>query len=212
MTLLQDPALWVAFALGFGGSVVADGRCAVDAAAVTGLAALVGLLRRFPAPSRADPMAAAMTFGTWMPPSQRPAGDQWAYARMPRFPVRAVITTRPVGGGVQQVAGRAAAPPALTAAVTALVWLYSAEAQPLLRAAGFVPVVTSPQAQYEFWGTQSADDQMVGDWKNFPPYSAGWPTLPNPARMLLALTQAQADPSRLPALLADAVQGMNKGL
>ena len=212
MALLQDPALWVAFALGFGGSLVADGRFALDGAAVKGLAALVDLLHRFPAPSRADPMAAAMTFGTWMPPSQRPTGGEWAYARMPRFPVRPVITTRPVGEGIQQAAGRPAAPRALAAAATALIWLYSDAAQPLLRAAGFVPVLGSVSAQGEFWRRQSADDQTVGDWQNFLPYAAGWPAIPNPVWMLLAISQAQADPARLPALVAEAVQGMNKGL
>lgn len=213
-TRLKDLALWVAFALGFGGSVVSQGRFALDAAAMNGVAALVDLFRRFapaaPAgPAKAASPAPALALDTWQAPSQRQVGAEWAYARLPRLPVRAVIPTGPSGVGVVQPAGSPSVPRALTAAVTALAWLYSDTAQPLLAAAGNVPVLAAPEAQGAFWDRQAPGDRAVGDWRNFLPYNAGWPGLPNNRDMANAIAGAIHDPTQLPDLVAAAVQAMN---
>jgi len=215
MTLLQDPALWVAFALGFGGTVLAGGRFAFDAAAVTGLEHLVSLLQRFSAvqaPGGAPPAPYALTFDAWHAAARGGAGSGWAYARLPRLPARPVITTRPVGEGIYQAPHLPAAPQQLAAAVTALTWLYGEAPQALLRAAGFVPVLADPAAQQAFWQGQSPADRAVGDWQNFLPFSAGWPAIPQPAYLLSALAAAIAGQGDIRDLAAQAAQQMNAEL
>ena len=120
------PAGWGAFALGYGGSLERDGRFAVDEGAMDGLAELVGLRARYCSPSstplwRTDaelaalPERFALALDLWAPPGvsvladclawppYAPAldfGPSWAWARLPRFTVRPVVTTLVNGEGL----------------------------------------------------------------------------------------------------------------
>lgn len=180
--LMLNPVFWMAFVLGYGGSVAVDGQFAPDARAVQGLSVLVEIVRRY-SPLRAKsplPESFALAFDLYTPPglfSPAQAFDsRWAWARLPRFPVRPVITSVVNGEGLTVPRrGQPQERGQLNLAVEALVWLYEPAAQALLEAWGAVPVLGGADVQRRFWNLQSADVQEMGGWANFTPYDAGWP-------------------------------------
>ena len=189
--IVANPAFWMAFALGYGGSVVTDGRFAPDAGALQGLSVLVDIVRRYCPLSVGRPIDTtaglvqlsrrfALAFDLWAPPGvfapSQIFGAQWAWARLPRFPVRPVVTTLTNGEGLTMPPHGQQDPGQLDMAVEALLWLYRPAAQALLQAWGAVPVLAAEGIQKQFWSRQSSADQAVGDWRNFVPYDAGWPS------------------------------------
>lgn len=151
----------------------------------------------------------------------RVACAEWQWARLPRFPASPVIPTVASGFGLKwqppDVPGTKAAPMPPLASVTQyadpaasfLVWLYHPPAQALLRAAGFVPVVSAPNVQAPFWASVDADIRAFGDYAN---YAAGWPGVPPTDYVGQALAQAVAAPNNLAALVATAEQQCNAWL
>ena len=154
------------FVQGYGGRVVAQGEFPLDAAALTGLAAYVDLLRRF-APPHPTPVSAAdapaaepsqfgRNLGLWCSPTPAaPAcqpsalqvcfGTQRAGARFPRLPVSPVIGT--IGGfGLANVPRRRATTQAIDAATGAMACLLSSTGRKLLAANESVPVVAESAA------------------------------------------------------------------
>lgn len=233
--VLFEPAWWVAFALGYGGTIAKNGVFAFDRRALEGLSVLVDIVGRFgpppdgqglPAGDFPDGFALALDF--WGPPggaqpaaqiSTLPAvaavlryGPEWAWARVPRFPVRPVITTLANGEGLTRLTNTEPDEGQLELAVEALLWLYDPDAQRLLQAWGAVPVLADPEAQRQFWARQTPEDQAVGDWGNFVGYGAGWPGSVNVSLMSAALNNAVRDPSQLGAQVATAEQKMNASL
>lgn len=173
----------------------------------------------------------AMQFSPYVPPLGLLAptagcAQIWRWARLPRFPMNPVIPTAVVGVGLrdgsahQAITGAKPQPavppmpvaqalPYIDAAVDFILWTYGSDAQALLAAAGLPPVVADAKAQARFWALTGDDAQPVGDWTHFQPYSADWPAIP-PANLIGdALSQALADPTQLPALLAGAEKAMN---
>jgi hypothetical protein len=193
---LQRPLLWMAFVLGFGGSVNSGGRFQFDAGAMAGLDAYVSFARRWaplaPLPASASPDQYALTAQAWPPPSIG-SGAPWAYARLPLFPLRPVITTRLQGVGLWTVRGAVPTEDELNAAADALVWLYSEEAQRLIADSGNVPVVDSAALEDQVWRHVPAADASVGDWRNFAPWLDGWPgPTPYPLELSMAV-EGRAD-------------------
>jgi len=233
--VLFDPAWWTAFSLGYGGTITENGVFALDGRALEGLSVLVDIIRRFsPAtggagvPASAYPDAFALAVDFWGPPGGAdpaaqihtfPAvapvlryGPEWAWARLPRFPARPVITTLPNGEGLTLLRGAAPDERQLEMAVEALLWLHSSDAQRLLEAWGAVPVLADAEAQRQFWERQAPEDQAVGDWRNFIGYGPDWPGPVNESLMSAALMRAVGDPSQLEAAIALAVEQMNATL
>ena len=230
--VLVDPAWWAAFALGYGGTVAKNGVFALDSRALEGLAVLVDIASRFgprsPLPTTAYPDGFALALDFWGPPGgAEPAteahmvpavapvlryGPHWAWARIPRFPVRPVITTLTNGEGLTPVAGAPSDDRQLAEVVEALLWLYTPAAQRILQAWGAVPVLSDPKAQRRFWKAQAPDGQAVGDWANFIGYGPEWPGSVNRTLISAALMAAIADPSQLEPQVAAAVQRMNASL
>jgi len=224
----------MAFALGYGGTVASGPRFAFDAAALDGLSALADIARRFGAGAETVPTAAggiagmadqyAIAFDTWTPPSGAGSdggvpslssslpslrfGKEWAWARVPRFPVPPVVTTALDGEGL--TLSGSAAPADLPPAVQALLWLFAPGAQAALRAYGLPPVRSDVNAQGGFWGMWGPSGQAVGDWRRFTPYDAGWPGPAGSAPMAQALAGAVAEPARLGALVVAAARQMSE--
>lgn len=158
----------------------------------------------------------ALAFDFWAPPGvfapSQAFDARWAWARLPRFPVRPVITTQVNGDRLTLPAqGHQQDERELDIAVEDLLWLYQPEAQSLLQAWGAVPLLAAPDIQDQFWARQSPADQVVGDWRNFVPYDTGWPSgngrIAN-ARMS-ALEPAFRNPGTLAAGVAQAVRRAN---
>lgn len=229
--LIANPAFWMAFVLGYGGSVSAAGRFAPDARAAQGLSVLVDTIRRYSPPSRWRPWLttgnlgqisgrAALAFDFWTPRgvfTPAPAFDaRWAWARLPRFPVRPVITTLVNGEGLTTARrGQPPRPDQLNLAVQALLWLDEPPGRSLLQAWGAVPVLGGAEAQKRFWELQARDVRVVGEWTNFVPYDSGWPSggawmAGRVSRaMVPALLQAVSGTETLHATLAHAVRHVN---
>ena len=236
---LAEPAWWIAFALGYGGDLVTRGRVRLNGAAIRGLARLVDIARQFgdttvvyaqTAPM-ADtfPLKYAMMFDVWasargvdvalttpMYPPPGPVltfGKNWAWARLPRFPLRAEITTVLDGEGLQPSAHAVYHESSLHTAVQSLVWLNRAQARPSLDAAGVPPVVTSTKVQKDFWSRQAPDDRQVGEWSQFVPYASALP-LPTgiASEMWSPLLRAIARPASLPGLVREAEHRMNAAI
>ena len=219
------PWNWVPFVQGFGGSFVSDGAVAFDAAALTGLAAYVDLLRRF-APPAAVPSdlssasgaltdAFALSLQLWSPAAtvancssatEVCFDARWAWARFARLPVQPVIPTDITGFGLANAAGRE--PPSTTSMWPPAGW--SGCSRPprsiLLQAHDWVPVVADAAVQSAFWKARSVQEQEGGDWAHCAPWSEGWPGCPPTTFMTQALVGAVAAPTQLEALLTAAPQ------
>jgi ABC-type glycerol-3-phosphate transport system substrate-binding protein len=220
---LSEPGLWVAFALGFGGTVVAKNAFVVtDPGTVTGLSALVHLAAQYGMapkliPAQVDGIANfvnlyAMDFVSWDPGVTPLYGTKWRFARLPVFPVTPVIPTVFVGSGLSAPAGypASAVSPYETAAARFLEWSYGSEAQALLGAAGVLPVISDVTVQESFWNHAPAEMQGIGDWRHFIDYADGWPGYPPIAIVANALAQAVQDPSTIGTILSSLQAALNK--
>ena len=236
---LAEPAWWIAFALGYGGDLVTRGRVRLDGAAIRGIAKLVDIAHRFGDRTVVDtqtapmvdalPLKYAMMFDVWassrgvdvasttpMYPPPGPVltfGKNWAWARLPRFPLRAVITTVLDGEGLQPSTHAGHHESSLHTAVQSLVWLNRAQARPLLDAADVPPVVSSTKVQKDFWSRQGPEDRQVGEWSQFVPYASALPLPTGIAyEMWSPLLRAIARPASLPGLVREAEHRMNEAV
>ncbi len=229
---LAMSALWTAFVLGYGGSIVRGGRFALDnPGAVEGLARLVSLAREYGAPS-----ADLLTFNTGgLRPGTAPAfwflpylgegvpGPAWCAARMPRFPVRPVVPADAEGvtlvrpaGGTGYTTSYTQAPPAaaLRAVVEYALWRYGiSRANP---SGSYLPppVLGAAAAQRGYWEAQAKRAPglgALGDWQQYVFTGAGWPSVAPrvTAVMYQALSEAVTNGAHLATLLAAASRKMN---
>jgi hypothetical protein len=229
---LASPNLWSAFVLGYGGWIVRDGKFDLEnPGAAAGLARLVSLAREFGAPS-ADLVAtntggfrpgtaAAFQFLPYL--GEGVSGAEWCAARMPRFPVRAVIPAalngvtlvRPIRG-TEYSTSFPQSPPmgALRAVVEYALWRYaltrSDPTLPYLPA----PVVADGAVQRRYWAAQGKRGpglSAAGDWRDYVFTGAGWPSIDArvTAVMFQALSEAVVSGGNLNTLLATASRQMN---
>jgi ABC-type glycerol-3-phosphate transport system substrate-binding protein len=229
-----QPGWWTAFALGYGGTVVAGGVFAVDAKALSGLEALVTLARAYgnpPSPTVRPTghlpsvmQRYALVLDYWSAPGgarfvpsleatypQLRFGPEWRWARAPVFPAAPVVTTWVGGEGVVDAkAAQRGAASAPRGPAEAVAWLTTAGARSSLTAWGGPPVAGGPPAQ-AFWQTWDGGSG-VGDWPNFEPYASGWPGPVGTAPMGRALQAALTAPGGLESGVAAAVQTMNSQL
>lgn len=235
---LSDPGLWGAFALGFGGSVVRQGRFDLTGTGtVQGIGRLVDIARRYGAPANALPQTqadwtsvqqgAAMTFlpytSTYTPKDQR-------YARFPTLPARPVIPATPRGVGLVKALAMAtwtkSFPPATVppeaedAAVTYALWAYSVARQQTQLPTVPPPPLADAAMQQAYWSSparRANGGDQVGDWRNVAVVEAAWPATGDSTTflgrtadiMLTALTQAVFQNADVAAVLADATKQLN---
>jgi ABC-type glycerol-3-phosphate transport system substrate-binding protein len=235
--VLWDPAWWMAFALGYGGHVVAEGRFFFDEKALEGLSVLVEIGRRYgsklplgrlPGGREAltsTPKKYAIFLDLWAPAPgaslavkmsgvQRLVApfefdDRWIWARVPRFPARGLVTTLVRGEGF---AGRIGAgfP---DHAIEALLWLYSPDAQALLDAWGAPPVLAAWRAQSEFWQRQGDGGQDAVGWQDITSYAWDWPGYPPTDGVFAALMAGMNEgPEIMRTKIAAAATQMNSYL
>lgn len=235
------PGLWQAFVLGYGGEAVVNGRFALaNAKVMQGLEQFVSVATRFSLPTSQVPTTPAgmqnfteryaLAFSFYVPdvgppgPSLAPSYTKgWQFARLPRFPVRPIVTTSFLGDCLAYLPSSDAATVDFSQALTQqaadvdagtdfLTWMYSPAAQSILTGNGFPPVMADGEAQRGFWQRMRRDIRVIGDWENFVYYADGWPNVPPPDIMDSALQNAVGDPRTLMSELMKAEQVMNNWL
>lgn len=225
-------ALWAGFALGFGGTLVREGRFHLtDTATLNGLAKLVGLVRQFGGSPDLPPRTQAEQNALWQtfPFALNPVGTfnvtpLWvtkptqdlraAFAPFPRLPVRPVIPVEITGTGLayrpsSKAPHKGMSKDDLALAAQFLLWLYGPQQQRLLADYDLPPVLADAAAQDAFWAAPPDGVQPGQDWRRFVDYAAGWPGLPPPEIMYNDLAGAVAEPGTLEAELARAETAMN---
>ncbi len=243
-TAMRYEGLWQAFVRGFGGTIGRDGAFsfASDAASVSAMATLTGLIRDYALPvAQVQAVAgrsASWSWGRQVTPlfamtfdrldgwrNLNYASPPWGWARMPRFPVLPVITVGSNAVVLRSLSGHPRLPsnaPQALATAEFGIWLNSATATNLTSALGpwAPPASADPAVQTRFWSGPAVTNHAAaasgvaaaGDWKHFVDVYDGFPAIPAHDAVLDAMASALGGTTPLEAALAQAQQTMNAQL
>jgi ABC-type glycerol-3-phosphate transport system substrate-binding protein len=220
---LNNDDLWMAFIMGYGGSVVTDGVATLNspaaADAVTQFVEMVGQYAssaHAPPPKNnfAVPEGVAMGFQSYPRhgglPSKSPGARR--FARFPRLPKRSVVPADLGGRALHNNPDALSELPSnlevpadiLEAAGRYFIWLYQPAQQELLGKAGIPPVIADDSIQKAFWSQYNID--LTASDMVFPLDTWGRAISQLDWRWLAT---AVSDPKEVPDLLNQAADTIN---
>lgn len=222
--VVTDADLWMAFIMGYGGSVVTNGVATLNSpAAVKGLTQLVQMVSQFASSSEAPPpnnfklpSGVALGFQTFFRPAALASKSPGAphYARFPRLPERSVVAADLGGRALHDNPDPFSEPPKdlvvpaniLEAAARYFIWLFKPAQQQMLSRVGVPPIIADASLQKAFWEQYNVDLNASDivfpayTWGKYGPNQLGW------------LAPAVTDPKELPNLLNRAANAINAAI